>query len=74
VSCLFLSFRVLETELGDLPLGNNPGNNPQSECDQGPATGREQRTLAHVLGATEDADVDILGCDMAVDHTSNDDL
>jgi hypothetical protein len=69
-----LSFQMLKTELGDLPLCNNPCNNPQSECDQGPTTGREKRALAHVLGATEDADVDVFGCDMAVDHPSNDNL
>jgi hypothetical protein len=57
--------------LGDLPLCNDPSNDPQSECNQGPTTGGEKRTLAHVLGAAEDADVDILGRDMAIDHTGN---
>ena len=58
----------------DLPLCNNPCNDPESECDQCPATGGEKRTLSHMLRASEDADIDVFGRNMAVYHTSNDNL
>lgn len=58
----------------DLPLCNNPRNDPESEGDQCPATGSEKGTLSHMLGASEDADIDVFGRNMAVYHTSNNNL
>jgi hypothetical protein len=58
----------------DLPLCNNPCNDPESERDQCPTTGGEKGTLSHMLGASEDADIDVFGRNMAVYHTSDDNL
>ena len=55
----------------DLPLSNDPSNDPHGEGDDGPATYSEKGTLAHVFGAAEDADIDVLGCDMTIDYASN---
>ena len=56
----------------NLPLCNDPRNNPQCQGDEGPASGGEKRTLAHVFGTSEDAHIDILGCDVAIDDASDD--
>lgn len=58
----------------DLPLCDNPCNDPESEGDQCPATGSEKGTLSHMLGASEDADIDVFGRNVAVYHTSDDNL
>ena len=60
--------------LENLPLCNDPRNDPKCKGDEGPATSSEKRTLAHVFGTSEDTNIDILGCDVTINDTSDYDL
>ena len=57
-------------------LGNNPGNNPDAQADGHPSAGGQQCSLMHVVRtlATENSNVDILGCHVAEHNTGNNNL
>lgn len=57
-----------------LPLCNDPRNDPECKGDDGPAPGGEKRTLTHVFGASENAHINILGCDVTINNASDNDL
>ena len=54
--------------------GNNPGKNPHGEGNANPRTPGDPVTLVHAVCAREDAQVDGLEGDVAVDDTGDDDL
>lgn len=53
---------------------NHPGNDPERQCNGNPCADREKGPFVHMLGVSEETDVDVLGADVAVDHTCNDNL
>jgi hypothetical protein len=53
---------------------DNPGQNPQRKRNANPRANGDGITLVHTVCTTEDACVDVLECDVAVDNTSYDNL
>ena len=55
-------------------IGNDPGNDPASKSNTNPGANGNCVTLVHAISATEQADVNILETDVAVDDTSTNNL
>jgi hypothetical protein len=55
-------------------VSNDPGDDPTGECDGNPGSDGSQVALVHAIGSTEEADIDVLETDMAVDNTSTNNL
>jgi len=54
--------------------GNDPRKNPHAECNADPRAPGDPVALVHAVGSLEDAQVDILECDVAIDDTGDDNL
>lgn len=55
-------------------VGDDPSDDPAGETDENPGAVRSQVAAVHAISATEQADVDILETNVAVDNTSANDL
>ena len=55
-------------------FSNDPGDDPNDADDQDPDTNGNEASFSHAASTAEDADVDLLGGDVGVDDTRNDDL
>ena len=55
-------------------LRDHPGDHPECQCDGNPCADGEEGSFMHMLGVSEETDVDVLGADVAVDHTCNNNL
>jgi hypothetical protein len=55
-------------------IGNDPGDHPASQGNGNPGANGCQITLVHAVSSSEDADVDVLETNVAVDDTGTDDL
>ena len=55
-------------------FSNDPGNDPNDKDDQDPHANGVKCSLAHTTSTAEQAHVDLLGGDVGVDNTSNDNL
>ena len=68
------SMLPLRVGMGNIPFRNDPRNDPEGEGDRCPRSQSQPCSLTHVLCAAKDADVDVLGRDMAIYDTCNNDL
>jgi hypothetical protein len=55
-------------------LRNDPSNHPKYDSDRNPRSNRQHGLFLHLIGASEDSDIDVFSCDMSVDHTGDNDL
>ena len=55
-------------------LGNDPRYRPQHKSNHHPRPDRQQTALVHPVRTPEEPDVDVLACDVAVDHACYHDL
>lgn len=53
---------------------NYPRDNPKYETDSDPWSNRTKASLLHMICSPEDANVEILSCNMAIDYTSDNNL
>lgn len=55
-------------------LRDHPGDDPERQSDDNPCADGEKGAFMHVLGVSEETDINIFRADVAVDHTCNNNL